>query len=370
MKKIIAAMSMAILFCLASFVPVHTKINAGTEQLKINAKNFPDMYFRYYIRNTFDINNDKKLSLAERNKVKKIDVGENSEYQLEYEYPKAETVKGIEYFPNLEELDCSESGLSSLDISRNKKLRELYCNGNNLEKLNVSKNKELQKLNCSDNDISSLKIGANKKLRQLFCDENQLKKLEVKKNKKLVELSVSNNKLKKLKIEKLKKLKELYCDTNRLTSLKLSKNRNLITLNCSYNKLKKLQLKKNKKLDYLACSGNRISKLDLSKNRLLQYLYCDKNRMVTGNCRMGSSQLENAKISVQTKKIKVRKKKEQYFVPLSNLNNTNALTRLSHGKVGQKGIWIKGKKCPVRITYEYNMFTDGKKKTKVVLELK
>ena len=369
MKKLKMGIFLAVLCYLCSFIWTPAEINAKTKAVKINEKNFPDMYFRYYIKNSFDKNEDNKLSAKERKSVKKIDVGDASKYQLLYEYPKAETLKGIEYFPNLEVLDCSDSELSSLNISKNKKLRTLYCNMNSLDKLDLSAAKNLRKLNCSDNYIDSLKISGNKKLTQLFCDGNQLEKLDVKKNKKLVKLSVTDNKMKKLKVENLKKLKELYCDRNQLTTLKVTENRKLVTLNCCDNKIKKLFLKKNKKLDYLACSENRLRKLNLSQNRLLQYLYCDKNQMVSGNCQIGSRQLENYKVSKQTRKIKVERKGQRYFIPLPNLLKTNALSGLSQGRVTAKGIWIEGNKCPDQITYEYNMFTDGKVKTKVVLKL-
>lgn len=347
-----------------------TAVSAEAAETAISEKNFPDMYFRYYIKYTVDTDGNGKLSDSEKNAVREIDVSEASEYQSEYEYPKAESVKGIEYFPNLEILDCSDSLLGSLNVSKNKKLRELRCSANNLDKLDVSKNKQLQLLNCSDNDLDVLVVSKNRKLTQLFCDGNHLKKLDVSKNRKLTKLSVSDNKLRKLKITKLKKIVELFCEGNQLKKLNVTKNKKLVTLNCCQNKIKKLVLKKNTELDYLACSENRLRKLDLRKNRLLQYLYCEKNQMITGNCKIGSSQLEDCKISPQTRTIRAKKKGRRYFLPLSGLRNTNAITRLSKEKVTEQGIWLKRKKMPKKLTYEYNMFTDGRKKTKVVIRIR
>lgn len=360
-----------LLMALALFFPLYfTGVNARAAKVTINKKNFPDMYFRFYIKDTIDTNGDGKLSNAEKRAVKELDVGETSEYQLELEYPKVESLKGIEHFPNLEILYCSESSLESLDVSRNKKLRELDCSANMLEKLNLSQNKLLRVLNCSNNDLNVLKVSKNKKLKWLFCDYNHLKKINVSKNRKLTNLSVSHNRIRRLKVTKLKGLKELYCEGNRLKNLSVTKNKKLVALNCGENKIKKLVLKKNTDLDYLVCSENRLRKLDLSKNRLLQYLYCEKNQMVTGNCRILSSQLEGFKISPQKRKIRIRKKGKRYFVPLPGLAKTDAIIHLSKGRATEKGIWLKRKKIPRKLTYKYNMFADGGKKTKVIIYLK
>lgn len=360
----------AILFFIATVLCIGGYKEASAAETEIDSKNFPNIYFRYYIKNTVDTDGNGKLSDVEKSAVKEIDISEASDYQSEYEYPKAESIKGIEYFLNLEKLVCADSLLSDLNISKNRNLKELNCSSNNLDKLDVSKNKKLRVLNCSDNELKSLVVSKNRKLTQLFCDNNHLKKLNVSKNKGLIKLSVSDNKLQKLKLTKLKKLEELYCERNRLKKLNVLKNKKLMTLNCCQNKIKKLVLKKNTLLDYLACSGNRLRSLDLSKNRLLQYLYCERNQMVTGNCRIGSSQLEDCKISPQKRKLRVKKKGKRYFLPLPGLERTNTISKLSKGKATEQGIWLKRKRLPSKISYQYNMFTDGGQKTKVVIHIK
>ena len=275
--------------------------------VKINDKNFPDIYFKAYVEATVDKDQDGKLSDKERAAVKELDLGETSEYRLEYEYLPVESLKGIEYFPNLVTLDCSGSMLSSLNVTRNRKLKTLRCNANSLTKLNVSKNKKLILLNCRD---------------------NQLTKLNVSKNKKLTKLYASGNRIKKLNVTKLKKLQELSADDNRLKTL------------------------------------------NLKNNRLLHYLSCTGNQIVTGNFGIGRKELEYVSVEKQSRQIRVKKTKKGYLVPLPGLQKTNVLSHLSKGKVGKKGIIIRGKKLPKKITYQYNMFTNGKKKTKVTLYLR
>lgn len=363
MKNILKIVVTVFIWCCA----VSQVSAAGT---KITKKNFPDNFFRIYVKEEFDKNQDGILSDSEKKKVKNLDVGETSDYQSEYEYPTPYTLKGIEYFTEIKELDCSNCSLSGLDVSKCTKLKTLYCNKNAIKKLNISKNKQLELLNCMNNKISSLDLDENQKITEVYCDSNRLKKVDVMANKQLKILSVSDNKIKKIEVGSLKKLVEIYCDRNNIRKLDVSGNKKLVTLNCYKNRLKKLDLKKNKNLDLLACSGNRLSSLDLSKNRLLAHLYCENNQMVTGNVKLPHSQFSRTDISPQKRTVKVKKIGKYYYIPLKGINKTNVITNLSTGKITKKGIRLKGKKIPKKITYEYNMFTDGNEKTKVEIRVK
>ena len=337
---------------------------------KITEKNFPDSFLRLYVKDKYDKNQDGILSDSEKNQVKIIDVGEASDYQLEYEYPPPYTMKGIEVFPNLTELDCTGCSLDKIDVSKFKKLRRLYCKSNEIKKLDVSKNKKLEELNCSNNQLSTLNLRENVNLNTLFCDGNKLKAVNVTKNRKLETLSVSNNKIKKLSLRRLIKLEKLYCDQNSINKLDVTQNRKLNLLNCCDNKLKKLNLSKNGNLDYLACSRNRLTRLNLKRNHLLQYLYCRRNCMILGNLKIGRTQLLDCLISPQKQTIRVKKFGKRYYIPLGGVKRTNEITNLSAGTVTERGIRLQGKKLPKKVTYEYNMFTDGEEKTEVEIKVK
>lgn len=357
-------------FCILGSLLFIMSKTADAKTININDKSFPDTYFQEFVSATMDKNGDGKLSDKEREAVKTIDVGDCSEYQLAFEYLPVETLKGIEYFPNLTKLNCSDNLLDKLDVSHNKELVELICNGNSIKNLNISKNEKLKYLSCQDNKIKSLACKNNKALRKLFCDNNHITTLNVSKNKKLRELSVSENKIKKLNVSQLKNLQKLYIDHNKIEKINVSANKKLIALYAHNNKLKKLSVSKNKQLDFLSCSDNKLRKLNLKNNHLLQSLYCENNELITGNLYMPVSGMKNAQVSPQRCQIHVKKTKEGYFVPLRKINKTNVLTNLSEGKITSKGIVIKGNKLPNKLTYEYNMFTDGNTKAKVVLHLK
>lgn len=101
--------------------------------IAIDAIHFPDEKFRAYIAEEKDLNQNGSLSVDEIKAVKDMDVS----------FSDISDLKGIEFFSALEELNCSNNKLTSLDISRNQKLKTLYCVFNELTAIDVSKNKEL-----------------------------------------------------------------------------------------------------------------------------------------------------------------------------------------------------------------------------------
>ncbi len=340
------------------------------KSVAINDENFPDFYFRVFVKNSFDKNKDGKLSDKERAAVTEINVGCPSEYQSDLEYPAPYTLEGIEFFSNLKKLYCSECYLDYLDISKNKKLEELNCNENNLQKLNLKNNTKLKILRCSYNKLKKIDISKNKKLQTFYCSDNKIKKLNVDKNKKLEDIIISGNLFKKIDITKLSNLKSICCGENKLKKLDISKNKKLNCLECHTNKLTKLNVSKNKLLDYLHCGENAIRKLDLRKNKLLTTFRCDGNRLLTGNVKLSRTQLTRCEAATQKAAIKMKKIGRYYYIPLANVVGTNVISNLSYGKLTSKGIRVKKSTLPKTITYNYNMFTDGEELTKVTIRTK
>ncbi|MBO5486108.1 MAG: hypothetical protein J5988_04150 [Eubacterium sp.] len=366
MKKIIyaaMALTMVSLFGIGG-----TEIQG--KSIEINEDTFPDDDFQMYVSYAFDTNRDGKLSDSERNAVKEIRIGRSSEYQLELEYNSATSVKGIEYFPNLEKLDCSENIIEKLDVSKLKNLKELRCAKNDIGKLNLKSNLKLTYLDCEKNKLKKLDVSKNKNLLLLYCGENKLKDIDLSKNKKLKFLAIDENRLTKLNLQKQKNLQELYCEGTNLKELNLKYNKKITTLDCRNNKIEKLDLAHLSKLDYLHCSNNKLRKLDLRNNKLIRRLYCKNNNLVSGNLHVSFTQLEDCEYKNQKRTIKVKRIGKYYYVPIKNLNRTNVVTNLSAGKITDKGIRLKGKKIPKKITYQYNMFTDGDKETKVTIIVK
>ena len=323
---------------------------AQAKDIPIDKEHFSNRFFREYIKNSFDCNQDGILSDEELVKVTVIDIGENSEFRTINEFPRVASVKGIEYFPNLEKIDVSGNQIYAINLKENKKLKILDVDSNDIASLDISQNPNLEELYCSDNGLKKLDVWKNRKLKRLFCNDNKLSELNVSKNRKLCDLSFSNNKVRQINLSKCKELQNLYCEKNKLSELRVKANKDLITLNCS---------------------NNCIQKLNLSDNEMLENLYCDGNRLIQGNLFVMRSQLVGLSTSKQTRTVHIKKKKGYYMIPMKNIEGTNRIWDLSCGKVTKKGIKLsKKKKIPKVITYRYNMFTDGKELTDVELVIK
>ena len=123
-------------------------------------------------------------------------------------------------------------------------------------------------------------------------------------------------------------------------------------------------------LDYLHCNNNQLTSLDLTNNKLLTTLRCSGNKLITGNVHITSTQLKDCEIQDQKSTIKLEKHGEYYYVPLPNIKKTTAIQNLSVGLMTERGIRLKKSEIPKKLTYEYNMFTDGDKLTKVTINIK
>ncbi len=180
-------------------------IKAGP--LSIDEKHFPDEAFRQYIADEFDLDKDGNLSEYEIKEIKEIHL--EGGYVLNGVKTPVIDLTGIEYFPNLEWLDCEENQLSSLDVSQNPLLWHLHCASNHLTALNVSQNPELYYLDCYDNQLSSLIISGAQKLSSLICSANMLTELDTSSNPELMDLYCHHNSIQKLDLSNCPNMMEL-----------------------------------------------------------------------------------------------------------------------------------------------------------------
>lgn len=172
--------------------------------LAIDETNFPDANFRSYVLASFDSNGDKKLDDEEIANVK-------------YIYAPAKTIsslKGIEYFTELLELNCDNNQLTSLDVSKNTKLVKLICSKNALTSLNTSHNPLLKKLDIYSNKITSIDVSQNTELETLYIGRNPIETLNVKNNVKLMELQSELNNLTSIDLSNNSPSMTLYMANN------------------------------------------------------------------------------------------------------------------------------------------------------------
>ena len=240
----------------------------SVERIEIDATNFPDANFRNYLLEQ-SYGKDGILTEEEIAKVTSIDVNSKN----------ISSLKGIEYFTALTELDCRFNQLTSLDVSKNTALTTLNCFANRLTSLDVSKNMALTYLTCCDNRLTTLDVSKNTALTTLVCHTNRLTTLDVSKNTALTTLQCNYNQLTSFDVSKNTALNILWCNSNQLTALDVSKNTALTTLVCNSNQLTSLDVSKNTALTTLYCENNQLTSLDVSKNTALTYLFCYKNNI-------------------------------------------------------------------------------------------
>lgn len=241
------------------------------ESVEINSTNFQDTDFQNYVKQ-YDKDGNDSLSLEERNKVTTIELPDDSY---------CPTMKGIEYFPELVTLKCSNTHVRSLDVSKNLKLETLWCNWNNLEQLDVSKNKALKDLRCGDNYLTTLNVSQNEALEWLSTNDmrSKLNSLDVSYNKALKHLECTKNGLTSLDVSSNEALERLACDGNPLTELDVSKNDKLTSLDCRRCGL--TSLKFGSAVSSMECDENQLTVLDISQNTRWTHLMCNDNKLTS-----------------------------------------------------------------------------------------
>lgn len=189
-------------------------------EVAINSQNFPDVLFRKVVSDRHDKDNDKVLSVDEINKIEEVNIFQPSNQGIK-------SLKGIEYFHQLKELNCSYSEVKELDVSKNSNLYQLNFSNTKIKTIDISNNTELFMLNCSSTDIS---------------------KLDLRKNPRLSILNSSNTKINKLNIENNQNLTRLYCSDTEIEGLDVSNNTKLDTLSCQRTPLAWLNIGTNNQL--------------------------------------------------------------------------------------------------------------------------
>lgn len=258
-------LAMVLTFLPFSAFAANTEIDFNSPDFKLN---FPDEEFRRFLKECCDKNGDGKLDVD----IKSMTIP--ASYAIK-------RLKGIEFFEDLEKLDCHGIGLTELNVGKNFKLEELDCSQNQLKESYPILSSGLKKLNCSNNKLTYMNLGIlyGLNLEEVNCSNNEIRNIVMDSVGELVKFDCSNNDLMTLDVSQCFKLKELNCSGNQLMELDVSSQTQLKQLDCSKNKLTELNVKQNGGLTSLICNDNQLKTLDLSQNLSLSHLNCAKNRL-------------------------------------------------------------------------------------------
>jgi uncharacterized protein YjdB/Leucine-rich repeat (LRR) protein len=210
-------------------------------KVKLDATSFPSDKFRSYILEKLNASEGDVLTENMAAGITEISLaGQNDIKDL----------TGIGYFTNLTYLDCSQTGISTLDISNLTNLTYLDCSYNSLSALNIQYNTNLVELYCDNNGtgFNTLNLDANTKLQVLSCSNNPIASLSLTENKDITYLACSNTSI---------------------TSIDVSGCESLKLLDCSKTTIPRLDLTNNSNLEVLVCYGTSLSSLDVSGHNKL-----------------------------------------------------------------------------------------------------
>ncbi len=237
----------------------------------INQTNFPDATFRSVIANTYDYNGNGYIDPDEVKMTMNISC----------EGMGISSVKGIEFFTDIQGLWVKDNNISSLDVSKNVHLHGIWCSGNPISSIDLSHNPELEWIYCYDCKLTALDVTHNPDMSFIECNTNPIKKLDLSKTKKLEHLTCGTCELSSLDVSNCPNLAHLDAFSNKLTSLDVTKNKKLKRLDIWDNPgLGSIDISKNKGLQYYNCANNGATSVDVSHNPELTKLICSYNRKI------------------------------------------------------------------------------------------
>lgn len=132
-------------------------------------------------------------------------------------------------------LTLENAGLTSIDLSKNLKIRELNLNANRFKTIDLSNLHNINLLSLSNNGMESFKLAENNNIQWFFAADNMLKTVDMNQLKNVYNADFTSNYLETIDISPAKSLGQLFLANNILHEIDLSNNPQLTALNISYN---------------------------------------------------------------------------------------------------------------------------------------
>ena len=198
---------------------------------------------------------------------------------LDLSFRNISSLKGIEFFTDLVELNCMSNKLANVDLSKNTALKTLNMSDNTLSSITLPQTETLTTLLLNNNLLTSVDLTKNTGLTELNVSYNNLMSLNVSKNTALTTLTANSNTVRTISLPQSTTLTTLNVNSNALTSIDVSNCTALTNLYLGENQLTALDVSKNTKLKEIECHSNRFTTLDFSKNSSLRKISCYYNQI-------------------------------------------------------------------------------------------
>lgn len=236
----------------------------------INESTFPDSEFREYIKKNYDLTKDSVLSDMEIKRVDSMNI-----------YYNHKSIKGIEYFYELNSLYFNGVPSRSLDLSIVPDISVLYIGFASsdvaftelLEEIDISQNHKLKEISLYSNLITELDLSGNYELENINLRITSLTKLDLSHNTNLKFCSLENMTLQELDLSKNDQLYSIDIFRCNVRSLILNENNSLNRINLINSGIEELDMKNNQTISELRYIGG--NRLDISRcpNMRNAYLY-------------------------------------------------------------------------------------------------
>ena len=285
---------------------------------------FPDINLMKYLIANYDLNDDGGISEDEAEGIIMVNCSGKGVWDL----------TGLEACANLATLNCSNNGITEINLPNLAQLRTVTCNDCPIERMNFNGCSSLQYLNlqgATTNAISgtSISIDGYTQANTLYFTANDtpFKSFTFKNASTLTTLElygeftdviVTNNKALNSFVFYAPVLFADISQNSVLESIDVSALLELNTLYVKNCKLQSLDVTNNLALTALECTGNELTTLDVSKNTSLVRLYCNSNKLprinVTANTALEKFNISNNLLSV----LNIRNNTALWFLNVSN----------------------------------------------------
>lgn len=217
---------------------------------------------------TIDINDDNEIQFSEALLVSSLSVNSNNNISQ---------IVGIEYFQNLSYLSCSNTSITSLNLSSLVNLKTLQCNNSLLTSINVSGMTNLENLYVIGNQLVSLDLHDLENLKVVLCSDNSISNINLNGLINLYQLTCTNNDITSLNLDSLFDLTVLYCDNNQISSLSFDGLSNLSTIQADDNQLSFVEIINCPQIFQAGFSNNILSTINLSGTTDIEFLSINNN---------------------------------------------------------------------------------------------